>query len=203
MSTPGIVCRPLPELTNPDYADFNEVFFEDVEVAANNLVGGLHQGWAMAVGSLAHERGMLWIMNARTIERNLARLVTAATAERADGTRLADDPVFRDRLAALQVDAQAMVAMGYRGFAKFAKGEAAPEHSILKLFGSELERRLWLEAVDALGAETLDVSSDVHGAYGEGAWAHQYLRSFANTIAGGTSEIQRNIIAERLLRLPR
>jgi alkylation response protein AidB-like acyl-CoA dehydrogenase len=203
MSTPGIVCRPLPELTDPDYADFNEVFFEDVEVAANNLVGGLHQGWAMAVGSLAHERGMLWIMNARTIERNLARLVTAATAERADGTRLADDPVFRDRLAALQVDAQAMVAMGYRGFAKFAKGEAAPEHSILKLFGSELERRLWLEAIDALGAETLDVSADVHGAYGEGAWAHQYLRSFANTIAGGTSEIQRNIIAERLLRLPR
>jgi len=203
MTTPGITCRPLPELTDPHYADFNEVFFEDVEVPAENLVGGLHQGWAMAVGSLAHERGMLWIMNARTIERNLARLVAAARQPRADGSRLADDPVFRDRLAALQVDAQAMLAMGYRGFAKFARGQAAPEHSILKLFGSELERRLWLEAIDAIGADALDVEADVHGAYGEGAWAHQYLRSFANTIAGGTSEIQRNIIAERILGLPR
>ena len=198
MHTPGIVCRPLPELTGPDYADFNEVFFTDVVVPADHLVGALNAGWAMAVGSLEHERGMLWIMNVRTIERNLQRLV-----EELRERGRADDPLVRDRIAGLYVDQQAMLFMGYRGFAKVARGEPAPEHAILKLFGSELEQRLYLTAVELLGPDALDVAEDEVTQYGEGAWALQYLRSFAHTIAGGTSEIQRNIIAERVLGLPR
>ena len=202
MDSDGVVCRPLPELTDPDEADFNEVFFSDVEVPRANLVGELHRGWAMALGSLTHERGMLWIMNATTIERNLTRLLELARDER-DGRRLADDPLFRDRVADLYIDAQAMQFMGYRGFARAARGEAAPEHAILKLFGSELEQRLYLTAVEFLGREALDVEEGEGLVYGEGTWALQYLRSFAHTIAGGTSQIQRNIIAERVLGLPR
>ena len=97
--------------------------------------------------------------------------------------------------------------MGYRGFAKAARGEASPEHSVLKLVGSELEQHLALVAADALGAEALDVEWDRHASYDESTepppWSIQYLRSFSNTIAGGTSEIQRNIIAQRVLGLPR
>jgi len=204
MDTPGITCRPLPELSDPDYADFNEVFFEDVEVPASRLLGGLNQGWSMAVGSLGHERAMLWVMQAANVERNLTRLREELDVVRPDGTRPADDPRVRDTVAQLHIDSQALWFLGYKGFAKAAKGEIAPEHVILKLYGSELEQRLYQAGVDALGADALDVSDDEGGVnYGRGAWELQYLRSFAQTIAGGTSEIQRNIIAERLLGLPR
>ena len=200
MKTPGITCRPLPELTEPHFADFNEVFFTDVEVPAENLLGELNNGWRITQGSLAHERGMLWIGNATSIERSLGLLKRAAHDH-----GFADDPVFRDVYAQLCVDGEAMKLMGYRGFAKFAKGQTAPEQSVLKLFSSEIERRLLLVAAEALGpaAVDLDVLGPQWSGFRDGSWSQQYLRSFAGTIAGGTSEIQRNIVAERVLGLPR
>jgi alkylation response protein AidB-like acyl-CoA dehydrogenase len=96
-----------------------------------------------------------------------------------------------------------MSYMGYLGFAKYAKGKSAPEHSLLKLFGSETQRKAFLAGVDALGTEAFDRKHDAPRVVRGGAWADQYLRAFAATIAGGTSEIQRNIIAERVLGLPR
>jgi alkylation response protein AidB-like acyl-CoA dehydrogenase len=201
MKTPGVRCRPLPELTDPDYNDFNEVFFTDAVVPRENLVGELNKGWPMAMGSLAHERGMLWLMNAAGLDRSFERLL--ALAAQPDGP-LDTEAVFRDRMAALYIDTQALRFMGYRGFAKTAKGETSSEHMLLKLFGSEVEQQLYLTAVEALGANALDVADDQgpenHFA---GAWAPKYFRSFSGTIAGGTSEIQRNIIAERVLGLPR
>jgi alkylation response protein AidB-like acyl-CoA dehydrogenase len=154
----------------------------------------------MAAGSLAHERGMLWTTQAARLETLVEDLRDMAR-ERG----LGDDPLFRDRFAALYVDVQALKFMGYRGFGRFARGQASPEHSVLKLFGSELEQRLALEATEALGTEALDVA---FAGYGTGRderppWARRYLFTFANTIAGGTSEIQRNIIAQRVLGLPR
>jgi alkylation response protein AidB-like acyl-CoA dehydrogenase len=201
MKTEGIRCRPLPELTDKDFADFNEVFFTDVAVPAGNLIGELNDGWRISMTSLGHERGMLWIGQQTQLERSVEALVSAAT-----GTfpHLLDDEVFRDQLASLHVDAEAMKYLGYRGFAKFAAGRDAPEHSILKLYGSEAERRLNLVATNALGPAAWDEDEASHAeAYREGPWAAQYLRAFSNTIAGGTSEIQRNIIAERILGLPR
>ena len=85
MRTPGIVCRPLPELTDPDHADFNEVFFTDVEVPAENLVGELNRGWAVSQGSLRHERGMLWIMNVSKMERTVKALVRLAGRDDGQG----------------------------------------------------------------------------------------------------------------------
>jgi len=205
MRSPGVDVRPMPELIDRERADFNEVFFDGVAVPRENLVGPFNQGWAMAAGSLAHERGMLWTSQAARLEQQIDRLRELARTPGPDGRRLGEDAVFRDRVAALYVDVQALRCMGYRGFAKFAHGEAAPEHSVLKLFGSEIEQRLCLVALEAQGVEGLDVDWAGFGMMDEREppWANRYLYTFANTIAGGTSEIQRNIIAQRVLGLPR
>jgi len=209
MTAPGIEWRSIPELTNPNRADFNELFFSDVVVPAENLVGDLNRGWSVASASLAHERGMLWIAQVTGVERSVELLMKDLKVQGPDGAAPAGDPLIRDRLAELYIDSQALKMLGYRGFAKFAKGMVSPEHSLLKLFGSELERRVSLAAIESLGPRGLDVDTLVgESRHGKGyrdyaAWATRYLWSFSGTIAGGTSEIQRNIIAERVLGLPR
>ena len=205
MKSHGITTRPIAELTSPEGGDFNEVFFTDVVVPEENLLGELHRGWAIAGGSLAHERGMLWIQQATRLDRSAKSLCELAVQDLGGGRRLADDPMFRDRLANVYIDAQSLMFMGYRGFAKFAKGMTSPEHSVLKLFGSEVERRMAREIIDALAPDSLDLDQWVTalGNRGTEPWPVRYLRSFSGTIAGGTSEIQRNIIAERVLGLPR
>jgi alkylation response protein AidB-like acyl-CoA dehydrogenase len=224
MKTPGITCRPLPELTDREHADFNEVFFTDVEVPVENLVGELNKGWAVSQGSLRHERGMLWIMNVSKMERTVKALTRLAGRDDGKGGRLGDDPRLAQAIAQLSIDTNAMRCLGYRGFAKATRGEMPPEHLILKLFSSESERRACQVAYEALGLEGLDLDgpgpnrytewdlahfepeameSGATGSFYDGSWPVQYLRSFAGTIAGGTSEIQRNIVAERVLGLPR
>ena len=214
MATPGITVRPLAELTDPHHVDFNEVFFDDVRVPVANLVGDLGAGWSIATSSLAHERGMLWVSSATGLERELARLVDVARRPLPDGTVLADDAVFRSHVARAHMEVQAMKAMGYAGFAKSARGDDAPEQSLLKLYGSEIAQRLAAEVTAALGVVGLDLDggpTTVDGSAGASwahsttgvAWPDRWLRSFAGTIAGGTSEVQRNIVAERVLGLPR
>lgn len=214
MGTGGITVRPLAELTDPDHVDFNEVFFDDVRVPADNIVGELDDGWSIATSSLAHERGMLWVSSTTGLERELARLVEVARHPLPDGTVLADDAVFRSQVARAHMEVQAMKAMGYAGFAKSAKGLDAPEQSLLKLYGSEIAQRLAAEVTSSLGAFGLDLDAGpttVDGSAGASwshsttgvAWPDRWLRSFAGTIAGGTSEVQRNIVAERVLGLPR
>ena len=222
MQTPGITYRPLPELTDPGAVDFNEVFFTDVEVPEENLLGELNQGWAVSQGSLRHERGMLWIMSVNKMERAIRGLVRVAQRPDGHGGTLGDDPRVAEAIGRIATDTAAMRCLGYIGFAKSVRGEMSPEHMVLKLFSSESEQRASLVAEEALGLEGLDLDGpgpnrltpwdrerfddaflDVFNASYDGAWAVQYLRSFSGTIAGGTSEIQRNIIAERLLGLPR
>ena len=193
MRSPGITCRPLPDLTDPEYADFT-----DVAVPRQNLLGELNRGWPITQGSLAHERGMLWIGNASNIEGGVNQLVDLGRE-----LGLAGDSRFCDQVASLYIDSQAVKLMGYRGFAKFARGQQATEHALLKLFSSETEQRLYLAGMETLGADGTDVDRPGPVGWRDGSWATQYLRSFSGTIAGGTSEIQRNIIAERVLGLPR
>jgi alkylation response protein AidB-like acyl-CoA dehydrogenase len=196
MRSPGIEHRPIAELTDHDYADFNEVFFTDVVVPVANLVGEENDGWRLSMGSLAHERAMLWINYSFNLQTALASLV-AIGKERGAGER------FRDAVASSAIDAVALQALGYRGFAKFVKGQASPEHSILKLFGSESVQKAVHLGADALGPDLSDLDLDGPHVWRQGGFATQYLRSFSATIPGGTSEIQRNIIAERVLGLPR
>jgi alkylation response protein AidB-like acyl-CoA dehydrogenase len=206
MKAEGVSIRPLPELTDRDHVDFNEVFFDDVVVPRDHLVGPLNQGWSISAGSLAHERGMMWLTSAAQLDGTLERLVGMARERGPDGRRIGDDARFRDELASLYVDAQAMWFMGYRGFAKFARGNVSPEHSVLKLFGSEISQRAARLASEALGIDALDV--EFHGcgyddSAGEMPWLRRYLRTYGLTISAGSSEIQRNIIAQRVLGLPR
>ena len=206
MKSPGISVRPLPELVDKDRADFSEVYFENVEVPSENLVGVLNHGWSITTGSLAHERGMLWTSQVARIEQKIGELIALGGETGPSGERRGDDPRFRDRVAELYVESQALKYMGYRGFAKVARGKSSPEHSVMKLLGSELEQKLCLIALEAQGPQALDVAFERHAfdeSEGAPPWARQYLYTFGNTIAGGTSEIQRNIIAQRVLGLPR
>lgn len=202
--SPGLTRRPFGSIVGPEDLDFNEVFFDDVEVPAENLIGELHQGWRVATGSLGHERAMLWLGFAERLDDTIgdgsAHLVSRG---------LDDDPLTLDWFGNLVVDATALRLLGYRTLAKARRGVEATEQSILKLMGSEAVQSAALHMLDSQGPEALDpgiVSAPLNPLHGEsftGSWWDRYLRSFAGTIAGGTSQIQRNIIAERVLGLPR
>ena len=180
------------------------MFFDDVLVPAENLLGDLDAGWRVANGSLGHERSMLWLDYSERLD-DFVEMFGGAVA----GTELADDPRVRDWYASVAIDAQALKLLGYRAVAKARRGVSSNEESILKMFGSEAAQRAQLDAVEALGPAALDptrlsapfnhLQLDAHNA----SWFERYLRSFAGTIAGGTSEIQRNIVADRVLGLPR
>ncbi|TMK61687.1 MAG: acyl-CoA dehydrogenase [Actinobacteria bacterium] len=195
MHSPGIACRPLPNLHDREGPDFNEVFFDDVMVPRDRLLGELNQGWVVANGSLAHERAIVWIDLAVRLEREVSQLVDE-TRQRGSGA------VLRDRMAAHYIDAQALKFLGYRGFAKYTRGRSSPEHSILKLFGSEAAQALTLTALESIGPAAMTIDGAGKPA-DELSWTHLYFRTFPETIAGGSSEIQRNIISERILGLPR
>ncbi len=203
MHSPGVEARPFAELSEPDYYDFNEVFFTDVVVPKSNLLGDLNNGWALTQGSLSHERAMLWIDIAYASQRAFTAMAELGDRIGADGRPLREDAHFRDMLGGFYVDTQAQTLMGYRGLSKIMAGKPAPEHSVLKLYGSETLQKLLLTAAEVQGHEALDLSVPGPKMWRDGAWVIQYLRSFSGTIPAGTSEIQRNIIAERVLGLPR
>jgi alkylation response protein AidB-like acyl-CoA dehydrogenase len=201
--SPGLTRRPFGSIVAPDDLDFNEVFFDDVEVPAENLIGGLHEGWRVATGSLGHERAMLWLGMAERLD-DAVEHGARALSERG----LAEDPRVLDWFGTLVADAYALRLLGYGTLAKASRGIEATEQSILKLFGSEAAQAAALHILEALGPDGLDpgrrsapldpLSNPAFSA----SWWDRYLRSFAYTIAGGTSQIQRNIIADRVLGLP-
>jgi len=207
MDTPGVTVRPLPEIIRPDHPDLNEVFLDDVIVPAANLVGELNNGWAMANGSLAHERGMVWVSAVMGLEESLERLLGEAPDLLA-ALPPAERALAVDQIVQVAIDTTAARCLGYRGFAKLARGGTAPEQALMKVYASEARQRVALVAAELQGADALAVGSvemDGHLAVDEpqGTWLEQYFHSFANTISAGASEIQRNIIAERVLGLPR
>ncbi|MDQ1468202.1 MAG: hypothetical protein QOH10_2617 [Actinomycetota bacterium] len=194
MDTPGIDARPLRHINGK--AEFAEVFFTDVAVPRENLVGELNGGWTITQGSLAHERAGLWVEGVARLEQTVLGLVALA---KRTGRDL--DPVVRRRIAGFYEIAASLRALGYKGFASFAQGSSAPEHSFMKMATSETGK-----AVFELGMELCGPYGAVTDAeFGEeaGRWVNSFYLSFANTIAGGSSEIQRNIIAQRILGLPR
>jgi alkylation response protein AidB-like acyl-CoA dehydrogenase len=148
------------------------------------------------MGSLAHERGGLWVEGVSGAQRALDGLVELARARGLEG-----DPVVRRTLGTLQEECRSLRALGYKGFASFAQGSSAPEHSFMKLATSELRQRLYELGMDLQGAYATVLDPDL---VADGArWQTSWQTSLAATIGGGTSEIQRNIVATRVLGLPR
>jgi alkylation response protein AidB-like acyl-CoA dehydrogenase len=202
MDTPGVHVRPLPEIIDPEHPDLNEVFFTDAVVPKANLVGELNDGWAMASGSLAHERGMVWLSGVQMLEEHMGRLLAGATDDLA---RLAPQAraVAADQVVSSYIDTVAARCLGYRGFAKLVKGGSAPEQALMKAYTSESMQRLALAAGELMGDHGLDSAGGEGGHVVRGAWMERYFQTFGGTISAGSSEIQRNIISEKVLGLPR
>jgi alkylation response protein AidB-like acyl-CoA dehydrogenase len=191
--------RPLRQITGDP--EFNEIYFTDVRVPRDSILGQPGEGWAVAMTTLLHERGTLGFALTARFEQLLGRLVQTARTRRPDGYRAADDPLVRDQVGQLAIDLEALRFTNYRALtALVKKGVPGPEGSIAKLHWSEANQRMTKLAQALLGpAGRLDGDD----AYWAGFWTYQQLRSRGNTIEAGTSEILRNIIAERVVGLPR
>jgi len=196
MHTPGVEVRPLRQITGE--AEFNEIFFTDVEVPLQNVVGEVGSGWQVAMTTLLHERGTLGFALTAGLEAQIRKLTALAKQKGAT-------EVQRDAIAREWIGLQAVRYTNYRSLTTLMKtGIPGPEGSGAKLWWSEANQRVTKLALELLGSEAqlLNGDSQSHGS-APGYWQHQQLRSRGNTIEAGTSEILRNIIAERVLGLPR
>jgi alkylation response protein AidB-like acyl-CoA dehydrogenase len=199
MQSPGITIRPLVEMTG--HAWFNEVFFDDVRIPLENVVGKLDEGWEIVMTTLAVERGSS-AQHARLIA-DVELLVDAARRTPRNGGVAADDPLLRQQLVDYATHAMILKMTAYRNASALERtGVPGPEGSTMKLLWSELDQRVKETAVEILGELGLVPKGDPL-AIENGYWAYELLWSRAATIYAGTSEIQRNIIAQRVLGLPR
>ncbi len=190
MKSPGITVRPLKQISGDE--EFNEVFFDAVQVPAENVVGQVGSGWDIAISTLMYERVVL------TFARQLQSESTLRALCQTHGKTI--NLELRQRLADELVNAVAVRALAYRHLLDYAQGkQPGPEGSLDKLLWSESFQRIARLAVDFVGLQAIGGELDPQ----VGAELHRYLYSRGRTIAAGTSEIQRNIIAERVLKLPR
>lgn len=194
MHSDGVDVRPLNQMSGEP--EFNEIFFNDVRVPVENVLGEVNAGWGVAMTTLLHERGTLGFALTSRLEVAMNKLVTLARETGAER-----DPLVRDRIARQWVELQALKFTNYRALTTLVKtGVPGPEGSIAKLFWSESNQRLTKLALEIMGPRAqLDGEEGIWDGY----WQYQQLRSRGNTIEAGTSEVLRNIIAERVLGLPR
>ena len=194
MRTPGITVRPLRQITGE--AEFNEVFFDNVRVPAENLVHKLNEGWAVALTTLAYERDLLTFIRHISLRNALHRLVRMTKARGRSA-----DPVLRQKIAGLWIGEQALQLNAYRSLTKILRGgQPGPEGSTSKLFWSQLDQELALTATEVLGPYS-QIAEGSPWAVDGGQWEFYELLARGSGIRAGTSEILRNILAERVLGL--
>ena len=191
MRTPGITVRPLTTITGSH--DFNEVFFDEVRVPASSTLGPVSEGWRVAMTTLTHERGGVAKLHLG-LRASAAQLIDAAkTAPGRNGTTAAQDPVLRQQLARVYLEAELLKLIADRAISGELHGRAlGPESSIAKLQWSEADQHIAEVAAAVLGADAT-----------QGVWGIDRLSCRQATIAGGTTQINKNIIAQRILGLPR
>ncbi|HSI97483.1 MAG TPA: acyl-CoA dehydrogenase family protein [Gaiellaceae bacterium] len=192
LHAPGVEVRPLRQITGE--SEFNEIFFTHVKVPVENILGDVGGGWQVAMTTLLHERGTLGFALQAALEVQVRKLVALARDRGAD-------PLQRDRIAREWIEMQGLRYTNYRALSLLVKtGMPGPEGSISKLVWSEANQRVTKLALELLGPDA--ALAEDNAPYG-GYWQHQQLRSRGNTIEAGTSEVLRNIVAERVLGLPR
>jgi alkylation response protein AidB-like acyl-CoA dehydrogenase len=188
MEQEGVEIRPLVQITGE--AEFNELFLEEARIPHANIVGGEGNGWAVAITTLMHERSTLAFGLQVQVKQYLRELMDEAR----EGGQAAD-PVIRDRLAQLYIESEVLRLNAYRGLtAVMRTGVPGPEGSLGKWQWAEVNQALTELALDIAGPRAL-IHSD--------SWSYRFLRARANSIEGGTTEILKNIVAERILGLPR
>jgi alkylation response protein AidB-like acyl-CoA dehydrogenase len=201
MKTPGIEVRPLRQMTGE--SEFTEVFFHDVKVPVENVLGREGDGWRVALGTLAHERATLGVLFQVQTRRQLDRLVAICREMETRGQCALDPAVVRQKLAQAYIDNEVLRLNHLRAISRIMQtGAPGPEGSILKIGWSEANQRFQAIAQEVLGPYAqLTAGSEL--AFDNGQFSYSYLRSRGNTIEAGTSEIQRNIVGQHVLGLPK
>lgn len=196
MNSPGISIRPLKQMSGQ--SGFNELFMTDLHVPAKNQLGPTNQGWRIAITALMNERANLGASMYPFFDDAVTSLIELAKTRKRNGKLLAECPIKRQKIAQAIADLEIYRLDSARALSRLEKDSTpGPEGSMLKIFWSEMYQRLSQSAMEILG----DVSQ-LEG-FDDGAWVYRYLRSKGATIEGGTSEIQRCILAERVLGLPK
>src|SRR6195952_5781149 len=200
MHSPGIDIRPIETIDGG--AEFCEVFYDEVRIPLANVVGEVDRGWEVAMSTLSFERGTAFTAGQVRLARIVEDLIDAAREHTGpDGRRPAiEDDEIRRRLATARAQVASLRAMTYLGISRSQHdGTPGPEGSITKLYFSEVQKEIGRLAMDILGRQALRFISR----WEPGGWSGYFLFSFSQSIGGGTAEIQRNIIGERVLGLPR
>ena len=201
MSSPGVEVRPLKQMTGE--SEFNEMFFRDVRVPVENLLGQVNDGWNVAVSTLMYERGSYGARLHPLFRRNISRLIELSRTFQKNGRAAAQDPLIRQKLAQCYAEVEIMRLNQLRAFSRItATGAPGPEGSIQKIFWSELNQRLQQVAQEIFGPYGQLLAEDRHSV-DKGIWSYGYLRTRGNTIEAGTSEVQRSIIGHFVLGLPK
>ena len=195
MSAPGVDVRPLVQSTGE--AEFNEVFFDNAFVGDDALIGPPNEGWRVSQSTLGHERGV----NPRQLVIHIQHLEELLRL--ADETGALDEHRLRQQLAEAFVEVKLFQLHNWRSLTRLERGEApGPEGSALKLYWSEMSKRLHATAMDVLGDDS-SLARGAAGLAGNGEWQRSWLYYLSSSVFAGTNEIQRNVIGERVLDLPR
>ncbi|HPB44288.1 MAG TPA: acyl-CoA dehydrogenase family protein [Microthrixaceae bacterium] len=195
MTAEGIEVRPIRQITGT--AEFNEVFFDDVRTDASNIVGGIGDGWKVAMGTLAFERGVLTLGQQMAFQRELTEIIDAAKAN----GRL-EDPNLRDAITSLWIRVRIMRANAVRTLS-LAESQLGREAMITKLFWASLHRDMGEVAMDAMGSEAMIINDSYDSHEPLEALHRLFMFTRSDTIYGGSNQVQRNVIGERALGLPR
>jgi alkylation response protein AidB-like acyl-CoA dehydrogenase len=199
MKLPGIEIRPIRTIEGG--ADFSEVFYDEVRIPIENVVGGIDNGWSVAMSTLAFERGTAFTISQVQLAASVEELIDLARSRRSvNGRPVIDDDSLAQRLARARADCAALRALTYLGISKNANSDQpGPEGSMMKLHYADLAKRVYKLGIEILGTRSLAIP---HGE-DDTDWIDKHLIAYSTSIGGGTSEIQRNIIGERVLGLPR
>ena len=201
MKSPGVTVKPLKQITGD--AEFNEVYFDNVRVHESQILGGVNNGWGVGLTTLMYERLALGFGIQVRLRIALDGLVELARHTVKNGVPVTQDPVMRQKLAQMWIDTEVFKYTGARAITKLLKGELpGPEASTGKMMWVEGHQRLQELAMEIEGPFS-QLTQGSPWAVAGGLWQHTFLRSRANSIEGGTTEIQRNIIGERVLGLPK
>lgn len=200
MHSPGVTVRPLKQITGN--SEFNETFFDNVRVPKENLIGGLNEGWRIAMTTLTYERGISSLATQVRIKQQLDAMIHYAGKTSRNGGTLSEDPMLRQALAQAHIGVEIMLLNLYRGITSRLRGQPpGPEASLDKLYWSELDKWMQELGMSLQGPYSQLMEGSEHAV--KGNWQYNFLRSRAGTIYSGTSEIQKNIIGERVLGLPK